>query len=835
MLRRIIVRLLLLLMVLAAAAPVLGNVPQSVHPIYNGPELDYQPSILRMLPGGQLMVLFERFGDPPLGDFYVVFSNDSGETWTAPQEVLPSPLYERHPSVVQLAANLFYLAYLVDETGGASYRLHAATSTDGVSWTHQGQLDLGWPSSGEINPTLYHEVDGSLTMTYQRSGAGYIARSTDGGTTWDTLQTLVNSSARLPRLSKRESDGLYVVSYQKSIGGNNMGIYGKVSHNPYDWNVPEFTISDQVDSHDSQPIVLEDGTLVIFYASRPVYYYDLFYRTSSDGTHWSVPVQLTNSPDRYDTQPHPLLQGTPGHAILVWPHQDDNNPTPYVDHDVWVNTDVVFVSDLSASSKGVAPAVVRPAGLLTYTLFLDNDGHRSTSAWLADPLPPKTAYDGGLWASSGSYGYDAGNDLITWTGTISTVSRVTVTFRLSTALDLGDGEILTNTAALTDSGGPVYLLEAIATGDALPPISAITDPLDGQVISSTTYLVHGVAGDNVSEIAAVVVSVDGAPWQMATGGESWSWNWSGYTDGAHNLRSQAVDAVGYIEVPGPGITVTVDATTPEVLGHLPPAGAVDVPLTATVVVTFSEAVVTGTLAYASTPDPGGWSVSWDAGHTSVSLTHDAFSHGQIYTFTVLQARDQALNPLEPIGWSFATPARSCAPAEILSVTTAVSGCQVAFGAEITGTEPFAYGWDLGFQTSTETNPLVDFGASGTYPYTLTVYNCGTYSDTAGGVVTVTCAPPCEGPAGVDFAYAPDKPLVHTTVHFSGSVVSGTAPFTYSWDFGDGDTAEGAYAGHAFGTGAFTVTLEVTNACGTAGRERVLQIVPYWVYLPLVRK
>jgi PKD repeat protein len=673
-------------------------------------------------------------------------------------------------------------------------------------------------------------------MTYQRSGAGYIARSTDDGVTWDTLQTLVNSSARLPRLSKRESDGLYVVSYQKSIGGNNMGIYAKASYDPYDWNVPEVAISNQVDSHDSQPIVLEDGTLVIFYASRPVLYYDIHYRTSADGLNWSVPVQLTNDPTRYDTQPHPLLHGTPGRVILVWPHQDDNNPTPYVDHDVWVNTDVVFVPDLAGSSKDVEPAVVAPTGLLTYTLFLDNDGHRATTAVLADPLPPHTVYYGGLWASSGTYGYDGGNDLITWTGTISTVSRVTMTFVLSTTPDLGDGEIITNTAFLTDGEGLAYALVAAAIGDALPPASAITDPVEAQVISSTTYLVHGVATDTVSPIEAVVVSVDGGPWEPATGGESWTYSWSGYADGTHNLRSQAVDTVGHVESPGAGITVTVDATPPEVLAYLPPAGAVEVPLATTVVVTFSEAVVTDTLVYTCAPNPGGWAASWDAERTTVFLTHDDLLLGQTYTFTVLQARDEARNPLAPVGWSFTTVAPPCAPVEILSVTTTITDCQVTFGAELTGTAPFAYLWDFGWDTSTETNPLVDFGASGTYPYTLTVSNCETYSDTAGGVVTVTCTPPCEGPAGVDLAYTPAEPLVHATVYFTGSVLSGTAPFTYSWDFGDGGTAEGMYVSHSFDSaGTYTTTLTVSNACGEASREHIVLVALYRIYLPVVRK
>ncbi len=83
----------------------------------------------------------------------------------------------------------------------------------------------------------------------------------------------------------------------------------------------------------------------------------------------------------------------------------------------------------------------------------------------------------------------------------------------------------------------------------------------------------------------------------------------------------------------------------------------------------------------------------------------------------------------------------CEPVEILSVITTTEGCVVSFSAEVTGTEPIDFLWDFGpFGTTTETNPIVDFQASGTYAYTLTVSNCGG-TDSWSGTVTVECAPP----------------------------------------------------------------------------------------------
>ena len=85
---------------------------------------------------------------------------------------------------------------------------------------------------------------------------------------------------------------------------------------------------------------------------------------------------------------------------------------------------------------------------------------------------------------------------------------------------------------------------------------------------------------------------------------------------------------------------------------------------------------------------------------------------------------------------------ACEPVEILTVTHEITGCAVAFGAGLAGTEPFSYTWDYGLGVSFAATPEVDFGVSGTYPYTLTVANCaGAYSDTVTGTVSMACEAP----------------------------------------------------------------------------------------------
>ena len=84
---------------------------------------------------------------------------------------------------------------------------------------------------------------------------------------------------------------------------------------------------------------------------------------------------------------------------------------------------------------------------------------------------------------------------------------------------------------------------------------------------------------------------------------------------------------------------------------------------------------------------------------------------------------------------------TCDAVQIEDVTTAIVDCAVTFTADLTGTAPFSYYWDFGaFGYRLTPNPTLDFGQSGTYPYTVTVSNCSTAQDTWSGAVTVSCVP-----------------------------------------------------------------------------------------------
>ena len=277
---------------------------------------DYQPSVIRTQDGTRLLV-FERLDASQSGNLWITRSGDGGETWSAPQSIIATSANERHPALLELAPSSYALFYFKGTGSNASYRILRATSSDGITFTEQGALDLGWASGGEINPHVIRHADGTLTMSYQRIGAGsYLARSFDGGASWDTLRTAIATGSQLPRIAFRESDGLYLASYQ--VGSNPLSMHVKVTHNPYDWSALPQDFAIDGNHHDSLPVVMPDGAFALFWIVATGSQFDLRVRRSSDGLAWEPARIITATPAENDVQPHPLVGDSPGVVELYW-------------------------------------------------------------------------------------------------------------------------------------------------------------------------------------------------------------------------------------------------------------------------------------------------------------------------------------------------------------------------------------------------------------------------------------------------------------------------------------------------------------------------------------
>jgi PKD repeat protein len=146
-------------------------------------------------------------------------------------------------------------------------------------------------------------------------------------------------------------------------------------------------------------------------------------------------------------------------------------------------------------------------------------------------------------------------------------------------------------------------------------------------------------------------------------------------------------------------------------------------------------------------------------------------------------------------------------------TVPAAGEVVDFEGVASGTMPISFSWSFGDgHYGSGPMPSHTYDAAGTYGVAMTATNACSTSWVTHDVVVV---PACDPPAGAAFTWAPPVPPAGEPVHFTGTVASGSEPFTLTWDLGDGGTGSGPYVDHTYGApGSYTVVMTASN-CATA--------------------
>jgi hypothetical protein len=146
-----------------------------------------------------------------------------------------------------------------------------------------------------------------------------------------------------------------------------------------------------------------------------------------------------------------------------------------------------------------------------------------------------------------------------------------------------------------------------ASLDPYAPESQITDPTNGQTITSCSYVIQGNAHDYYSGLAQVEVSTDnGLTWSAAQGMGTWTYPWDIPADGAYVIESRATDLAGNVEAPTVVVNVTVAGgcgavTATATTTATSTATATATPPSSTATVTTTTATATATVAATATP------------------------------------------------------------------------------------------------------------------------------------------------------------------------------------------------------------------------------------------
>ncbi|CAG0936880.1 Serine protease AprX [Thermoflexales bacterium] len=234
---------------------------------------------------------------------------------------------------------------------------------------------------------------------------------------------------------------------------------------------------------------------------------------------------------------------------------------------------------------------------------------------------------------------------------------------------------------------------------------------------------------------------------------------------------------------------------------------------------FSQAPLTGTLSAGAMQNIA---ISWNASVAQITQPG-------IYTATLKIDNNDPLaqNTVLPVVLTVLPPA----PPANLDIATVGNGNVIR-----NPLPPYSVG-DVVTLTAV---PSADWAFS-TWSGDLTgATNPTTITLTSNQVITATFVLACVPVAGVDFTYTPTAPKVGQVITFNGTAMTGTAPITYSWNFGDSSPlGSGSPVTHTFpltsSVRSYTVTLTAENACGTLPVSKSLQVQPLAVFLPLIMR
>jgi len=220
---------------------------------------------------------------------------------------------------------------------------------------------------------------------------------------------------------------------------------------------------------------------------------------------------------------------------------------------------------------------------------------------------------------------------------------------------------------------------------------------------------------------------------------------------------------------------------------------------------------TGNASGGKSPYTYSWNFGDGQSFSSQNPAHTYQNAGNFTaTLTVTDSASAAANATVNISASLYTPLSASCSA---SPTSGQAPLTVNFtGSASGGTAPYTYSWNFGDgQSSTTQNPTHTYQNAGNFIATLTVTDSASATANATVNISVTTSPSLSASANA----SPTSGQAPLLVNFTGSASGGKAPYTYRWNFGDGQSSTTQNLAHTYqNSGNYTATLTVTDSAST---------------------
>jgi uncharacterized repeat protein (TIGR01451 family) len=631
---------------------------------------------------GNLYMSWTSFGGPVTG---IVFSRsiDGNQTWSTPIALAGGDVQGSIPGVapdgtvyVIYGRNIFYgptpgtVEVVKSVNGGASFSppsIAAQITAIPFQFPDPFNNPVNFRSPASLPAFAVSPVDGSLFIAWADYRHGdsdiYFARSVNGGSNWS--------------IPVRLNDDPISNGYDQFQPQISVSVDGRVAVMWFDRRLPCPDLSWIPVQHRGKENGCIDTYMIRSYDAGQSWTPNA--RVSAQSWDWTLNLPVVSGNVGFIGD----YQGIASSQDFDFPFW---NATANLGENI-ENYQEVFVArvpvpfvNLSTSQKIVTPELVMPGDFLTYTIQLENTGLDSAeNVMVTDTIPVSTTYkEGSLSYPNGEGGYDPSSGVITWTGTVSVNLPAEIVFQVNLNDGASDGMTVVNTAYI-QLGDVIYQESVTATVVTAPRIVS-TLPADGvdRVSLDAPIIVYFSEAMNPASLD-FAIQPDPGNWNVAWNTEQTvvtlthsSFNYQeNYT-----VAIDAEDPTGFAlapgEVPNPWSFTTV-GEPPFIVSTIPANGEAFVEWDQDLGITFNQSVVTETLVFTMTPDPGGWGIVWNQDTTVVTLTHVNFEPGTVYTTSIDVQNvfgDGLVPGLVPNPWSFSTQAAPPIPAVILSTIPA---------------------------------------------------------------------------------------------------------------------------------------------------------------------
>ncbi|TMI62271.1 PKD domain-containing protein [Candidatus Bathyarchaeota archaeon] len=299
----------------------------------------------------------------------------------------------------------------------------------------------------------------------------------------------------------------------------------------------------------------------------------------------------------------------------------------------------------------------------------------------------------------------------------------------------------------------------------------------------------------------------------------YTFNWN-FGDGSTGSGSAVTHTYGQ------GATFTVKVTAIDAAQNIATSTQqVTITSALTSTFTFSPSTITpgSPISFTATVSGGTspYSYSWNFGDGATGTgnpTSHTYSAAGPYTvtLTVTDSKGNTATASQTLTGTLTTIFTFSPPSPVIGQT-------VTFNATASGGTPsYSFSWSFGDgSTGTGASVTHAYLSGGNFTVTLTVKDSGSPQQTAISQKLVKIPTSL----ATSFVFNPSSPEVELQITFTGSASGGTAPYGFSWAFGDGGSSGANPAAHSYSsTGSFTVTLTVRDANGaTATSSQTISV------------